>query len=252
MTKAVLLPLGFIFLLTAAMPLPAQTSAVDDANIQAVLRQAGRITLRQKLVLAKDALAHGDLVDAAKLYQEAADSAQQIGSGIDAEAFQALAGLSQTRLSLARQAQSDQDFNEAAKQILIVLKYDPKNAEALTLKKRNDQLVESYRGNIPDAATIDQAKSVLPEQTQARTLVQDGKLLYEMGRLDDAEAKLQQAKLLDPDNTATFYYLNLIQQARYNRSSFAHNADTQERVQYVEKQWVLPMTTPRDGNEASP
>jgi hypothetical protein len=53
MTKTVLLPLSLVFLLAAATSSTAQTSAVDDANRQAVLRQANRIVLDQKLVNAQ-------------------------------------------------------------------------------------------------------------------------------------------------------------------------------------------------------
>ena len=54
---------------------------------------------------------------------------------------------------------------------------------------------------------------------QVSTLLQDGKLLYEMGRLDEAEVKLKAAVKLDPENTAAFYYLNLIQQAQTARTN---------------------------------
>jgi beta-lactamase regulating signal transducer with metallopeptidase domain/tetratricopeptide (TPR) repeat protein len=51
---------------------------------------------------------------------------------------------------------------------------------------------------------------------EADSLVQEGKLLYEMGRLDDSEAKLNQALALNSQNVAAHYYLNLIDQARKN------------------------------------
>jgi len=69
----------------------------------------------------------------------------------------------------------------------------------------------------PDAAGNPGATS-LP----ASGLVQDGKLLYEMGKLAEAEAKLTEALKLDPNNVAAFYYLNLIQQAQ-----FAHSVTNQ-------------------------
>ncbi len=78
------------------------------------------------------------------------------------------------------------------------------------------------------------------QKTDAGTLVQDGKLLYEMGKLDEAEVKLSQALKLDPDNAAAYYYMNLIQQAKYARESTQHTVDTQDRMAQVEKQWVLP------------
>ena len=74
MTKAVSVPLGFSFILILAGALmsPAQTnSPADMAVTEAVLRQANTVVLRQKLVQARDAAAHGDLVVAAQLYEDA-------------------------------------------------------------------------------------------------------------------------------------------------------------------------------------
>ena len=244
MTKAVIISLGFILLLTAVTPAHAQTSPIEDASNQAILRQANRIVLRQKLVNARAAVTRGELVEGAKLYQEAADLAQQVGSGIDLETAEAISGLATTRLTLARQAQAQHDFNEADKQIIQVLKYDPKNAEALDLKKRNEQFIAFYKGKMPDAATLEQIPVVNNAKVQAGTLVQDGKLLYEMGKLEEAQAKLQAAVKIDPDNSAAFYYINLIQQAQFSRSAFNHVSDTQIRMQKVEKEWVLPQSSP--------
>ncbi len=55
--------------------------------------------------------------------------------------------------------------------------------------------------------------------TNAAILVRDGKLLYEMGKLDAAEDKLRAAMQLDPDNVGASYYLNLIQQAKSRREA---------------------------------
>ncbi len=103
MTKAVLLPLGFLFMFAAA--LPAQTnSAAQMAVNRAVLDQAYTIQLRQKLEDAKAAAARGDLTAAAKLYEDAYALVQDIGSGIDAETAQTISGLVATRLEIARQS----------------------------------------------------------------------------------------------------------------------------------------------------
>ncbi len=50
------------------------------------------------------------------------------------------------------------------------------------------------------------------------TLVQDGKLLYEMGKLDEAEAKLKNALSQNPNNAAALYYLKLVQEARADQA----------------------------------
>ena len=238
MTKTVLLPLSLVFLLAAATSSTAQTSAVDDANRQAVLRQANRIVLDQKLVNAQKAFQAGQITEAANLYQESAELALQIGSGIDLESTQALTGLAKTRLMIARQAQQSRNFSEAGQQINLVLKYDPKNAEAQAMKRQNDALVDSFRGKMPDSETVQNLNLVQEQNLRADTLVQNGKLFYEMGRLDEAETNLNLAAKLNPDNTAAFYYLQLVQQERIHRVSYAHSAETQERMQNVEKEWV--------------
>ena len=71
MRKAVLFPLGFIFLLLTVGVAPAQTSPTATAVNEAVLRQANTIVLRQKLADARSATARGDLLGAAKLYEDA-------------------------------------------------------------------------------------------------------------------------------------------------------------------------------------
>ena len=65
--------------------------------------------------------------------------------------------------------------------------------------------------------------------------MRDGKLLYEMGKFDEAEVKLKEAVKLDPDNEGAFYYMNLVKQARYEREAHVHTVDTQDRMVQVEK-----------------
>jgi beta-lactamase regulating signal transducer with metallopeptidase domain/type II secretory pathway component GspD/PulD (secretin) len=55
---------------------------------------------------------------------------------------------------------------------------------------------------------------MVEQKVKAHALVQDGKLLYEMGKLDEAEAKLEEAIRIDPQNQAAAYYLNLVKEAR--------------------------------------
>jgi beta-lactamase regulating signal transducer with metallopeptidase domain len=61
--------------------------------------------------------------------------------------------------------------------------------------------------------------SSLDQKIKAGTLTQDGKLLYEMGKLDEAEAKLKLALKEDPQNVAALYYLNLVSEAKFARAN---------------------------------
>ena len=241
MTKATSLSFGFILLLAGAAMLPAQTSPTDAAVNEAVLRQANTIILRQKLLDAKNTAMRGDLTGAAKLYEDANTLVEQIGSGIPEEKAQTISGLASTRLTLARQAQSQNDLHEADTQVNRVLKVDPQNAAALAFKKDNDRLLASLRGKMPDEETQQKIQYIANDKTEAGTLVRDGKLLYEMGKFDEAEVKLKEAIRLDPDNAGAFYYMNLVKQARYDREARAHTIDTQERMVQVEKAYEKPV-----------
>ncbi len=241
MTKAALFSLGLAAVLVFPSLVPAQdNSSIAMADSEAVLRQANTIVLRQKLAEAQAAAQHGNIVAAAKIYQESCTLADQIGSGIDAENAQAKAGLATTRLTIARDAQSRGDYREASTQVAQVLKADPKNPSALAFKKQNDQLLAAMKGRIPSASVVEQVPQILTQKTDSGTLLQDGKLLYEMGKLEEAEAKLADALKLDPDNSGAYYYLNLIKQAKYARESAQHTVDTQDRMANVEKKWVTP------------
>jgi hypothetical protein len=240
MTKAVSLSLGVILLLASAAALSAQTSPADMAVNQAVLNQANTIVLRQKLADAKSATARGDLVTAAKNYEEAYALTQTIGSGIDAETAQTVSGLVSTRMQLARQAQANGDLREADTQVKRVLKVDPKNQAAIAFKKQNDQMIAAMRGKVPDAQTLEQMPAIINDKKDAATLVQDGKVLYEAGKLEDATAKFNAALKLDPDNRGANYYLALTKQAMYARDNRAHDVVSADRMVDVEKAWERP------------
>ncbi len=54
----------------------------------------------------------------------------------------------------------------------------------------------------------------LRKAPDAATLLADGKLLYQRGKMDEAEEKLKQVLAMDPNNQAAFYFLSLIKQVR--------------------------------------
>ena len=124
-----------------------------------------------------------------------------------------------------------------------MLKADPKNPDAIAFKAQNDDLIEQNRGKQPDMQTTAQMPTYQDQKIQAATLLQDGKLLYEAGKLDEADVKLTAAQKLDPDLPGVYYYQNLIKQTRNRRELEQHTVDTQERMNMVERRWVLPQST---------
>src|SRR5581483_11853389 len=105
MTKAVFFSFGIFFSFAFSPLLHAQQDPADIAVNQAIIDQANTIVLRQKLVEARAAVEHGDLISAAKLYEDAYGLTQKIGSGIDTETAQTVSGLVSVHLELASRAQ---------------------------------------------------------------------------------------------------------------------------------------------------
>jgi Mg-chelatase subunit ChlD/uncharacterized membrane protein YgcG len=95
----------------------------------------------------------------------------------------------------------------------------------------------ALKGRIPDNATLELIPQAGKDKTAAGTLVQDGKSLYEMGKLDEAEAKLKQALKLEPDNPSANYYLNLDKQAHFAREERSRSTQTQDSMAQVTATW---------------
>ncbi len=238
MTKAASLSLGLILLVAAATALRAQPVTPTALAVNhAVLNQANTILLRQKIEDARNAQARGDIEGASKLYEDAYALVLQIGSGIDTETAETISGLVATHLELARRAQRSGNLSEADQQVARVLKVDPKNPAALAFKKQNDQWIASMKGRVPDARTMQEIPGIIDTNIQAQTLVQDGKVLYEAGKFEEAEIRLDQAIQLEPDNRAATYYLDLVREADYARQQRKSESMNQNEMVQVEKAW---------------
>ncbi len=73
--------------------------------------------------------------------------------------------------------------------------------------------IEGNSGESLDGPKSSDASKIDPGQ-----LVQDGKLLFEMGKLDEAEVKLSEAVNLDASNATACYYLNLVKRSQFQRA----------------------------------
>jgi len=246
MTKAAPLARLLVLLLLAA-PLLAQQSAppADLATEEAVKRQEALILLRKTLASAQDAQTQNDLSAAARLYEEAYRFGQQVGAGAETEMRATVSGFSEVRIQQARTAQKRGDFFDADLHLKRVLSVDPANLEAQKLKTENDKALVALRGRVPSTPVQDLRPEVVKLQEQVGQLVQDGKLLYEMGRLDEAEAKLKEAFRLDPNNAASQYYIKLIGEARYAHGARAREIMIKGKLVELEAAW-LPSTSNMD------
>ena len=242
MIKAATSSFALILLLTALPAASAQTPPQEAAVNEAVYRQANRITLRQKLADARAAQDRHALASAAKLYDDAWELVLKIGSGVDAEREQTVAGLTAVRLELARAAQGHGDYKEARTQVDDVLRVDPTSAAAIEFKGGNEKLLADQRGRIPSDEVRGQVPAIVEEKVKASTLVHDGKLLYELDKLDEADAKLKTALRQDPHNEAALYYLNLVSEAKYRRAAKLHEVTQRQDIRAVEQAWASPIS----------
>ena len=241
MMKAATFSLALTLLLAAAPAADAQTQPQEAAVNEAVYRQANRITLRQRLSEARAAQDRRDLPAAAKLYIAAWELVQKIGSGVDAERDQTVAGLAAVQLELARAAQRRGDYKQALERLTVVLNVDPTNAAAVDLKSANEKLLAEQRGTIPSEEVQSQVPALAEDRIKASTLVHDGKLLYEMGKLDEADIKLKQALRQDPHNEAALYYLNIVSEAKFLKSAKLHEVTMRQDIRAVEQAWANPV-----------
>ncbi len=106
-------------------------------------------------------------------------------------------------------AASSSDINTNAVTGILILSDTNFQAAIHALKQRPQVEYAPVVGQGISAST-----NAVEEKMEASLLVQDGKLLYEMGKFDDAEAKLKAAIALNPDNQAAKYYLDLVEQSR--------------------------------------
>lgn len=241
MTKAASVSLGLALLLAGTSMTLAQTPPVNTAIDEAVRRQADTILLRQKLVDAKGAATRGEIALSAKLYQDAWNLVQGVGEpSVPQEAADAKSGLVAARLQLARNAQKHSDLVQADKQVSSALTVDPQNSEARAFKMANDKMLKDKEGQIPTIETQNRAVAIHDERVKAATLVQDGKLLLEMGKMDEADAKLQEALKLDPESASAHYYLSMVKDRRFVDASAHRDQDGKDAMVEVQKAWEYP------------
>ena len=235
--------IGLVFIL--AFSLQAQTvnqSAIDLARDEALRRQEATVRMEAYLRDASAARKKNDISVAASLYQEAAKllGDTQVGNAkVDAEKKEVIAGLDETRETLARLYMKRGELPAAGDQVNSALNVDPENKKLRTLRIEIDQAVAMQFGHAPDEEMMSRIAGINRTNLEAATLVQNGKLLYEMGQLDEAERVLLQALDLEPANTAAPYFLDLLKEARYMTDARNRERDTKTELEMVERTWLI-------------
>ncbi len=233
---------GVCLYLAIATTASAQTaSPAQAAEEESVRRQENTILLRQRLAQAEAAQKAGDNASSARLFQEAYSLSQRIGDvGVEKETQRTVAGLSDVQLKLAQQAQNQGDLASAETWVNRVLAVDPKNQAAQNYKKTVLKLREAQKGRIPSDEMKARVPEMVTEKVATATLVQDGRMLMEWGKLDEAEKKLQQAFEQDAGNAAAVHYLRLVKEKKYEQEARRRSISSSDKLVKVEEAWNPP------------
>jgi tetratricopeptide (TPR) repeat protein len=228
--------------LILAGSLQAQKTDVDFATEEGVRREALKIELDRKLGDAQAAEKKGAIFDAAQLYTECLDLNKKIGAGVSENQLQqVLNGFIATRLQLAEQAQRAGDYVSADNQYARILKEDPNNEQVKQLREANTKMRTAEAGLRPSQEALDRLPELNTNRVSAATLVQDARLFYEAGKLDEAETRLRQALKMDPNNRAADQWLQLVLEARFRNASFRGEQARREGILAVEQAWAPPV-----------
>ena len=216
MTRAAKITLRLLFVLALASPgawaqqAATTPDAVQIAEEEAVRRAEATIRLHMLLDQAIAAQKRGQLAEAARLYQEAVIliPGVQVGNpAVEMEKKQAVSGLDTIREKLARDAMARGDMADALTQVETALKWDPNNENLRKLKLEIDVRTAQSRGHVPSPDFVKMVPEIEQQKVDIGTKIQNAKLLYEMGKYDDAEAILNQVVKADPSNKTAPYYL---------------------------------------------
>src|SRR5208282_3498544 len=134
------------------------------------------------------------------------------------------AGLDLTETALARQAMTVGDMISANAHLAVALKEDPNNEQLRLVQAEITQRTTEQAGRVPSPEMIKRIPEVEKQKLDIATRVQNAKLLYEMGKLNESETLLVQVMREDPSNRTAPYYLDLIKEARFTERARVREA----------------------------
>ena len=235
-------------LVCAVLQTALAQSPQQQAEDEAIRRAEKSILLRKTLESAESLQKERDLNAAAKVYDEAWALSESVGPSSEAERAIAAHGVSSVRFALANAAAKAGDFKAADAHIGRALKVDPTNAQLKNFKHENDRRLADMVGKTPSDVSL----SLLPEyhtnQIKFSTMVQDSRVLMEMGKLEDAEKSLREILKQDPENQGAYYYLNLIEERKYDRLVKKRTLTSKEKLIELERAWDRPVSKLPDSN----
>ncbi len=235
--------LAFLIALGPAMSVAAQTPATPpSATDEAARREEAYQLIGGKLQLADRDVASGRIADAARRYEEVFTLATRVGTRADAERARAVAGVTSTRLQLAKSTQKRGYLIEASAHIERILKVDPLHQEAAAIKQDLDKAISAKRGLMPSPDALGQLPESRERQVQVGTLVQDARIFLEAGEVEKAQAKLRQALDADPSHEGANYFMKLVLDARARTEAKRRGILSKYALLHIDEVWNAPLT----------
>ena len=219
--------------------LAAQEAAMKAAEAEALKRQEIAILVGQFIAQAAQ-MERTDLEVAAKQYEQAIAMASKVSQGIEKEHDLAVAGLVRVRLRQAQDSQRRADFIEAAFIVDKAMEFAPEHPELARFKRQNEQAQATFKDRNPTKQTQMRINEIKEQKGGVKALLQDGKFMYELRDLAEAEARFREVIRLDPGNDVAFAYLRRIQGVRANDASLRKDAAFQDRLNEVDRAWLPP------------
>ncbi len=241
MLKALISSLCLVLFLQTGWAQTPPAAAVDEAGLEGVRRQAYKKDFDDKLKLAGEAEKKGDLNEAARLYTSCLDLVRRMGPGSEQLQAEAMRGFAAVRIQMADQFMRAGEFTEAELQLNRVLKEDPKNELALGFKAKLEETRQRLAGRLPSQSVVALIPTIQSNNLVASSLVVDAKILFEAGRMEEAEVYVKQALKLDPGNRAAIYYQELIMDQTKRRENLNRERFSKERILEVDKAWNVPI-----------
>ena len=202
----------------------------------------------------------GKLDQAAEQYEYIMDQARKIDSAPEAQVQfrNATKGLVDIRLAQAGNAQKKNRHAEASFIARQVFEFAPENPEVQNFIRQNERAEAEYIKRSPSRETQVRGNEVAEKKERIKTLMQDGRFLYELRDLAEAEEKFREVAQQDPGNDQAYNYLQLIGKLRGRDATLKRNQAFQDRVEMVNQAWIpptknvhLPIPNPVVNNPAS-
>ena len=228
-----------------AKPAASPAAAEQAAREEIVRRQEAQIASRRLIDQAQKLYGEGKYQEAAAKLEEAVKLLPR-AKVTESDRVRVIHLLTDSYNRLADAALRANDNDKARAYAQKALEYDSKNRAAEGIIVKVKQAEGSTTPGVGPAAVVspspDQAPEFLAKKDQIKRLFREGKILMNSGQYDEAEHRLQQILLLDPDNEDASTLLRELATARTDIAQGAFEAVRAHRLQEVTQAWVPPIS----------